>query len=125
MTVITRIGRLCAHMARDDFEKTAEQCGAAELVSRIVLAVRAGADPAALEPDLDAVDEAFAQLGIDNVTTGSRAYHGFPGASGHPLMRARICPAARRCPRLELGPTSQTQVCALTNQPLIDIDVRS
>jgi hypothetical protein len=77
-----RIERLCAHLAlgnREDFEQRAARYGAADTLARIITAVRTGIDPALLEPDLDALDEAFARHGVDNLTGTVRAYRPLPG----------------------------------------------
>lgn len=123
VTVTGRIEQLCTQLALEDFEERAALYGAADPLARIITAVRTGTDPALLEPDLDALDEAFARHGIDNVTSTSRAYRPLPGAGGHPVMRAWVCPATRRCPRLVLGSGTGSRVCALTGQPLTGIDV--
>lgn len=123
MTVAGRIEQLCTQLALEDFEERAARYGAADPLARIITAVRTGADPAMLESDLDALDEAFARHGIDNVTSTPRAYRPLPGASGHPVMRAWACPATRRCTRLILDDRTEARVCALTGQPLTGIDV--
>jgi hypothetical protein len=121
-----RIERLCAHPALgnlDAFTERAARYGAADPLARLITAVRTGADPALLKPDLDALDEAFARHGVDNLTRTVRAYRPLPGTGEHPVMRAWVCPALRPCSRLIplSGPTPP--VCALTGQPLTLLDV--
>lgn len=120
-----RIGRLCAHPALRDVEDFAQRAacyGAARSLARIITAVRTGADPAGLEPDLDALDEAFARHGIDSLTGTVRAYHPLPGMGAHPVTRGWVCPAARRCSRLVPGGGADAPVCALNGQPLILVE---
>jgi len=123
-----RIERLCEVLAHDnlrDFERRAARYGAAAPLTRILTVVRTGADPAPLEPDLDALDEAFARHGVDNLTGTVRAYRALPGTGEHPVMRAWVCPAPRACARLIplSGFGSTPPVCALTGRPLTPLEV--
>jgi hypothetical protein len=116
-----RIERLCAHLGHgnlEDFEHRAARYGAAAPLARIITAVQTGIDPALLEPDLDALDEAFARHGIDNLTRTVRAYRPLPGTGEHPVIRAWVCPATRPCPRLIPLSGTTPPVCALTGRDL-------
>jgi hypothetical protein len=121
-----RIARLCAHLDRDnfeDFEQRAARYGAAAALARIITAMQTGTDPILLTPDLDALDEAFARHGIDNLTGTLRAYRPLPGTGEHPVIRAWVCPANRPCPRLIPRSGTTPPVCALTRQALTLIEV--
>lgn len=121
-----RIERLCEVLALgklEAFEQRAARYGAAAPLARIITAVQTGADPALLVPDLDALDEAFARHGIDNLTGTARAYRPLPGAGEHPVIRAWVCPATRSCPRLIPMSGTIPPVCALTGQPLTLVEV--
>ncbi len=121
-----RIERLCAHMAggnREDFDQRAVRYGVAAPLSRIITAVQTGTDPAGLEADLDALDEAFARHGIDNLTGTVRAYRPLPRTGEHPVIRAWVCPAPRSCPRLIPLTGTTPPVCALTGRDLTLLDL--
>lgn len=118
-----RVERLCAHLAADDFARLAAAYGVAEPLARVLEAVRTGAEPAALERDLDAVGDAFATHGQAGVTSGTRAYSRPPGMPGHPVVRLWVCPAPRRCPRARMAGAAPAPVCAITGRPLDEIDV--
>lgn len=125
-TMTGRIARLCARPVMgnlEDFKERAGRYGVAASLARIITAVQTGTDPTLLEPDLDALDEAFARHGIDNLTGTVRAYRPLPGAGEHPVIRAWVCPATRPCPRLIPGGGADAPVCALTGQPLILVEV--
>ncbi|MFC9897016.1 hypothetical protein ACFVMC_25300 [Nocardia sp. NPDC127579] len=125
MHVTQRIDRLCVHLVDPDFATMAAGFGADALLARILDAVRAGRLDA-LAADLDALDQVFAENGIDNVTTGSRSYGGppanaarLPGCGpGHPSFTALVCSAPQRCARTLLRPVDQVPVCAITGHPL-------
>ena len=120
--MLERIARLCTQFSLDDLAASAARFGAADPLDRIIAGVRAGREPDDLESDLDEVDSAFARHGIDNITTGPRVYRALPGASGHPVMRVWVCPAARPCTRVELAAGAG---CGLLGQPLTGRDVQS
>jgi hypothetical protein len=122
--VIARIEQLCKHLAGNDFAELAAHYGAAAVLARIIAAVRAGAEPDTLEAALDALDDAFARHGVDDVTTALRAYRPLPGTSEHPVLRTWVCPARRPCPRQEFGGEAHGRMCALTGLPLTRIDVQ-
>lgn len=115
LTMMGRIARLCAHPALgnlEDFEQRAARYGAAASLARILTAVRTGTNPNLLVPDLDALDDAFARHGIDNLTGTVRAYRPLPGTGQHPVIRAWVCPATQPCSRLIPG-LGLTRRCAL------------
>jgi hypothetical protein len=120
--LLERIARLCSQFTLDDLAAAAARFGAADPLDRIIAGVRAGAEPAGLESDLDELDSAFARNGIDNITTGPRVYRELPGSSGHPVMRVWVCPAARPCSRVEVTTGAG---CALLDKPLTCRDVQS
>jgi hypothetical protein len=125
-TMTGRIERLCAQLTfgdRLDFEQRAARYGAAATLAQIITEVRAGTDPALLEGYLDALDEAFARHGIDNLTGASRAYRPPPGLGEHPVIRAWVCPAIRRCPRLIPVSRVTPPACALTGRDLALLEV--
>jgi hypothetical protein len=121
--VTARIEQLCKQLTGTDFTERAARYGATAPLARIIAAMRAGAELNTVEADLDALDDAFARHGIDDVTSSPRAYRALPGPSGHPVLHAWVCPARQRCPRQELGNAAQGKMCALTGMPLTGIDV--
>jgi hypothetical protein len=122
--MIGRIEQLCAHLSEKNFAQLAAEYGVTAPLLRIVEAVRAGEQPDHLEPDLDAVDDAFARHGTSGVTSGKRTFREIPGQlSGHPTVRVRVCPAPRRCARQVLGTHDEPRECAITGLPMIEIDV--
>ncbi|MEV4378836.1 hypothetical protein [Streptosporangium sp. NPDC049644] len=110
-----RIGNLCALLgADDDLSGYVEQAGAGETLAAVVDALGRGEYGAALERDLDALDEAMARFGLGAVTTSERVYR--PVAvtgGGHPVVQAWACPLVRRCGRVEpVTRESAPPVCA-------------
>ncbi|WP_433723735.1 hypothetical protein ACQP0C_25295 [Nocardia sp. CA-129566] len=126
MRMAQRIDRVCELLADASFVATAATIAATPLLDRIAQAVRTGIAHTALESELNALDQLFAQHGIDHVTTGSRHYSAMPGVSGHPSMRAKVCPAPQRCARVVLvSGTANASTCALVGTALGDAEVHS
>ncbi|MGH3833125.1 MAG: hypothetical protein ACRDRS_22280 [Pseudonocardiaceae bacterium] len=115
-----RIARLCAELGQDGSVNVVAEAGAAEALGRIVSALRTdGADLAQVETDLDAVDEMLTRYGIDGLTRTSRGYRPATGASGHPVVYARVCPISK-CSRAVTEPAAGTDPprCVITGLPL-------
>ena len=119
MSVTQRIERLCKACGEADFDDMAGEAGQAERVSRIFKAVRAGiSDPAAVEADLDALDDAFADIGVDGLTTSARVYQKQEFDAGHPKVVALVCPL-KACTRSEPPTDGQpAPSCTIAGVPL-------
>jgi hypothetical protein len=120
MSVDQRIERLCRAIGDADFAALARRAGAVEIVAQIVDAVRSGAATAEGLPDaIDAVDEAFARVGVDGLTTSPRVFRSERFDGGHPAVEAWVCPLDA-CSRTE--PTSATEApaprCPIADAPL-------
>jgi hypothetical protein len=118
--VAERIERLCTLLSDDDLRVHINGAGVDAVLTRILAAVKDGRHDSALERDLDALDDATAKSGLGPVTRPVRIFYPAPAAgSGHPVVHAWACPAARRCTRVErVGQAAQPPVCAATSGPM-------
>lgn len=118
-----RLERLCVQLAGGELVNRAERYGVAEPLERVLAALRLGSDPEEVRRDLDKVD-AFALHGIDQLTTGSRAYLPLPGTGDHPVLRGWVCPAPRRCVRLApIGANGSPPTCEALAEPLVLVEI--
>jgi hypothetical protein len=126
LSIAERIASLCRLLADDDLQRLAAEAGAGPLLARIVASVNAGnQNLAALEHDLDALDEALARLGLDGVTTSVRLHQPRPAAPDTPapdLGGGWTCPL-EECSRVEPGAASSgpAPVCGFSAQPMQNI----
>ncbi|MEU7632982.1 hypothetical protein AB0C34_23890 [Nocardia sp. NPDC049220] len=103
-----RVEVLCSQ-AGEALVERASRYGVADVLTRIVAAVERGE---VSEADLDLLDSAFAQHGIDNLTRTHRGFEPWKGARGV-VATAWVCPVSA-CPR---AATDTRPFCQLTGQP--------
>jgi hypothetical protein len=116
-----RLEMLCAQLGEGDLQEVAAELGVTRTLNRVLDMVRDGAgswDETALAADLDELDAAFTDWGVDGGLTGQlRSFRQSPWTSGHPVVEAWMCPV-RRCSRVE--PASRDDAapeCAVTGSP--------
>lgn len=120
MSVGRRFERLCKALGEDDFADLARKAGAEAAVAGIVATVKSGdASPDELLDQLDALDEAFTQVGVDGLTTSTRVFRPQSFDAGHPVVEALVCPLDR-CSRVEAvpGPEERDPRCPILDMPL-------
>jgi hypothetical protein len=103
-----RVGVLCEQAGQALAERAARY-GVAEVLARVVAAASQGD---VSEADLDLLDSAFAEHGIDNLTRANRSFEPWPGARSM-VVTAWVCPTGA-CPR---AATAKQPSCHLTGQP--------
>lgn len=109
-----RVGALCEQAGQALAERAARY-GVADVLARVVTAASEGEVP---EADLDLLDSAFAEHGIDNLTRAYRSFEPWPGARSV-VVTAWVCPTGA-CPRTA---TDTQPSCRLTRQPFREIRV--
>ncbi|MDO0909363.1 hypothetical protein QQM39_00310 [Streptomyces sp. DT2A-34] len=109
-----RVGALC-EQAGEALAERAARYGVAEVLARVVAAASLGEVP---EADLDLLDSAFAEHGIDNLTRAYRGFARWPGPR-NVVVTAWKCPTGA-CPR---EATDKQPSCRLTGQPFREIRV--
>lgn len=119
MSVAERIEQLCRICEDAEFNGLLHEAGAEALLGRILSAVHAGASGTlTVEADLDALDDAFAAVGVDGLTTSVRAYQKLEFDTGHPRIQAWVCPL-KACSRSEPVPDAQSAPrCSVAAAPL-------
>ncbi|NJP29586.1 hypothetical protein FLW53_36400 [Microbispora sp. SCL1-1] len=126
--IAERIERVCTLLGDGELEACADQAGAGEILTRILAALGDSEyDDPALVRDLDALDGAMAECGFGAVTQPERVYQPLDGSgAGHPVVQAWVCPAHRRCSRVEpVAGTRQPPMCAATRHQLALVRVAS
>jgi hypothetical protein len=103
-----RVGALC-EQAGEALAERAARYGVADVLARVVAAASRGEVP---EADLDLLDSAFAEHGIDNLTRAHRGFEPWPGAR-KVVVTGWVCPTGA-CPR---AATDEQPSCRLTRQP--------
>jgi hypothetical protein len=109
-----RVGTLC-EQAGEALSERAARYGVADVLARVVEAASRGT---VSEADLDLLDSAFAEHGIDNLTRGYRDFARWPGPRTV-VVTAWKCPTGA-CPREATG---EQPSCGLTGQPFRGIRV--
>jgi hypothetical protein len=117
-----RIEQLCRRNAEGEVDELAARDAAVTgVLARILAGVRGGApDPDQLTEDLDALEAAAVNSGLEGLTKSSRVFRDLPSSvSGDPLAHALLCPV-RACARRQIvyGPDVPALECALTDRPL-------
>ncbi len=98
-----RIEWLCRHSDDPGLADLLAQPDLAAALAEIKAAIRLGAfDTQGLIDDLDIVDEALAQAGIESSGgRGDGGYWRLPGSRAHPVVHAWVCPNGV-CSRVDL-----------------------
>ncbi|MGW4064629.1 hypothetical protein ACWEGE_40515 [Amycolatopsis sp. NPDC004747] len=109
-----RVGILC-EQAGEALAERAARYGVADVLARVVAGASRGE---VAEPDLDRLDSAFAQHGIDHLTRDSRSFEPWRGPR-EVVVTAWECPTGA-CPRAATG---EQPSCRLTGQPFREIRV--
>ncbi|MCT2587920.1 hypothetical protein [Actinophytocola gossypii] len=109
-----RVEVLC-QQAGEALAERAARYGVADVLARVVAAASRGNVPAA---DLDLLDSAFAEHGIDHLTRAYRSFQPWPGAR-NVVVTAWVCPTGA-CPRVA---TDKPPSCHLTGQPFRETTV--
>ncbi|GLY47273.1 hypothetical protein [Lentzea sp. NBRC 102530] len=90
----------------------------AALAESIAGRVRAGAEPADVADDFDALEEMLLQAGHAAGLSPVRSYDRLPGAGdGHRVLEVLRCPGGS-CPRVEL-PGARPVPCAVHLKPMV------
>ena len=110
-----RVGALCEQAGQALAERAARY-GVADVLARVVAAASRGEVP---EADLDLLDSAFAEHGIDNLTRAYRSFEPWPGPR-NVVVTAWVCPTGA-CPR---AATDEQPSCHLTGRPLRETRIK-
>ncbi|MFE5480304.1 hypothetical protein ACFQ9R_31695 [Nocardia sp. NPDC056541] len=109
-----RVEVLC-EQAGAALAERASRYGVADVLARIVTAAQQGE---VSEADLDLLDSAFAQHGIDNLTRAHRGFEPWKGPRDI-VVTAWVCPTSA-CTRARIDEGAR---CELTGQPLRRIEL--
>lgn len=107
-----RLEVLCSQAGDGALADRAARYGVADVLARITAGAAGGA---VSDADLDLLDNAFARKGIDNLTSGSRAFQPWPGARSV-TVSAWVCPSGA-CTRTQSVTAGDRPVCGLTGNP--------
>jgi hypothetical protein len=114
-----RVEILCGQADDEALTQRAARYGVADVLARVVADAAAGE---VSEADLDALDNAFALHGIDNLTRASRTFQPWPGARDV-TVTAWVCPTGA-CTRARAATAGNRPVCGLTGMPLTETRIR-
>ena len=111
------VAALCRELEQGDLQSIADQAGAAEILTRIIGALRNGTEPPALAAEWDELQEALIRYGIDGglVPPAKLLYRSSPAAAGdgHPVIEVWACPGGR-CSRWHVAAdTADPPTCAV------------
>jgi hypothetical protein len=114
-----KVAAFCRELSDDSLLSLAQENGMEEAYARAYRSLQHGLIGAALEADLDAIDEMARRVeGEGLYPAATRTIPGWPGAGASTGAQWWTCPVQRCAGRGRVMPGQQPPVCAATGQAL-------